>query len=137
MRSFDPLRLARPGRIDHLNHHVTVTCGDDSEAGTTEDRIAELQLEHQARQSLCDFKQLKSGEANGRRSHRSKAAWHTQVMGIVEVLVRARGKSPLTTEDLDGYPQIFRTTSAPTLNIRRTDIPDCSSQRVTGVEWRD
>lgn len=58
-------------------------------------------------------------------------------MGIVEVLVRARGKSPLTTEDLDGYPQIFRTTSAPTLNIRRTDIPDCSSQRVTGVEWRD
>ena len=37
-------------------------------------------------------------------------------LSIVEVLGASRGKSPLIIEDLDVYPQLPRTTGAPTLN---------------------
>src|SRR5690606_6469742 len=51
------------------------------------------------------------------RSQRSSASGHTQLwLSIVEVLGASRGKSPLIIEDLDVYPQLPRTTGAPTLN---------------------
>jgi len=37
-------------------------------------------------------------------------------LGIVEVLEISGGRSPLTIEDLDVYPQLPRTTGAPPLN---------------------
>jgi len=37
-------------------------------------------------------------------------------LGIVEVLEISGGRSPLIIEDLDVYPQLPRTTGAPTLN---------------------
>ncbi|WP_186367327.1 hypothetical protein [Kocuria salsicia] len=57
------------------------------------------------------------------RSQRSSASGHTQLwLSIVEVLGASRGKSPLIIEDLDVYPQLPRTTGAPTLNSEEPAI---------------
>src|SRR5690606_30761340 len=71
------------------------------------------------------------------RSQRSSASGHTQLwLSIVEVLGASRGKSPLIIEDLDVYPQLPRTTGAPTLNSeeplfgRRIHLP-----RTTGAAF--
>lgn len=58
----DPHRSAGPGRIDHLDHHPTVTSRDDSTAGATRDRITGLHLEDQARWSLRHRDQVEAGE---------------------------------------------------------------------------